>query len=82
MNEQINWVPLPRKRPKKVKLPDALERAERLIDWYRANKPDIARIAVSESYYRSFEEGVGTYGIRLTSAGLVWRDFLLYVAPT
>ena len=81
MVEQCTWVPLPRRRPRKPKVPDVLERASRLIDWYRLYRPTVNRLAVSRTDYAVFEEAVGDFGIYLTPAGLHYREFIIYVAP-
>lgn len=82
MVEQATWVPVGRRRrAKAAKLPDALDRAGKLIDWYEANKPSVQRLAVTPADYKAFEEGVGTHGIYLSETGVKYRNFLIYVAP-
>lgn len=80
MSEQATWVPLPKRRIKAAKLPSALKGADRLIDWYLGNKPDVRRLAVSVSDYKAFEEHVGHDGILLTKTGIKYRGFEIYVA--
>jgi hypothetical protein len=63
------------------KLPEAIQKANRLIDWYEANRPSVKRLAVMPADYRAFEEGVGTYGITLSGDGVSYRGFVIYVAP-
>jgi hypothetical protein len=81
MVEQADWVAMRRRPVKTAKLPDAIDRANKLIDWYEINKPTVRRLAVTSSDYKAFEKGTGTHGIHLTTAGVEYRGFLIYVAP-
>lgn len=63
MSEQATWIPLPRRRPSKVKASDAIERANRLAVWYETNKPEVTRISVTKGDYDAFKEAVGTRSI-------------------
>lgn len=81
MSQQADWVAM-RRRPKRTaKLPDALDRANKLIDWYQVNKPEVKRLAVTSADYKAFEQGTGTHGVRITGAGVEYRGFIIYVAP-
>ena len=77
MAEQAQWVPLPRRRIKAAKLPAAIDNANRLIDWYMQNKPEVRRLAVFAKDYKAFEQGVGTYNITLSKDGIRYRGFLI-----
>lgn len=81
MVEQADWVAMRRRRVKTAKLPDAIDRANKMIDWFEVNKPAVKRLAVTSADYKSFEQGTGTHGIRLTGTGVEYRGFLIYVAP-
>jgi hypothetical protein len=82
VTEQASWIPLPRRRRvKAAKLPVAIERANRMIDWYEANRPSVNRLAVTPEDYKAFEEGVGQYGIYLATDGVKYRSFVIYTAP-
>lgn len=81
MSQQASWVSVPKRRVKPAKLPAAIENANRLIDWYQQNKPDVARLAVTAADYKAFAQGVDTYGITKSEEGPRYRGFLIYVAP-
>lgn len=82
MSDQATWIPLPRRRASKAKLPDVLQRADRLIDWYEANKPRVKRLAVVAADYVALEESVGTHNVTLTKEGIRYRGFTLYRSDT
>lgn len=77
MVEQADWVAIPRRRVKASKLPVALNNADRLIDWYFQNKPEVRRLAVFARDYKAFEQGVGTNSITLSDDGIKYRGFLI-----
>jgi hypothetical protein len=81
MTEQLNWVPLPRKRIDNIKIEEALERVNPLAEWYHTYKPLVKRIVVSKGDYKSFQEAVGTESITENESGLHYRGFLIAVAP-
>jgi hypothetical protein len=76
MSDQIDWVPLQKKK-RRVNKPvgDAFERATRMIDWYKANRPTVKRLVVFASDYKAFEEAVGKLGVTITERGIRYRDF-------
>lgn len=81
MSEQSTWVPLPKKRTKAAKLPEAIAGADKMIDWYLQNKPGVRRVAVTPGGYKAFEEAVGTHGIVLSADGIKYRGFMIYATP-
>jgi hypothetical protein len=81
MTEQASWIQLPRRRAPKIKIEDALERANRLADWYEANKPSVKRIAVSPDDYKSFEGAAGQGKVTMTDGVVRYRGFVI-VAST
>ena len=80
MAEQATWVPLPKKRAKVARLPEALAGANRMIDWYLSNKPKVRRLAVTSAQHKAFHAAVGQYGIMEREGRIHYRGFCLYVA--
>ena len=84
MSEQATWVPLPRRRGPKAKLPAVLERANRLIDWYEVHKPEVRRLTCTVTDYDAFEEAANdpahSARLRRTGEGIIYRGILMYVA--
>lgn len=79
MSEQSTWVPLPKRRTRAAKLPDALNSANRLIDWYMTNKPRVKRLAVTKSQLLAFKDAAGTNTITYVDGVVKYRGFELYV---
>jgi hypothetical protein len=77
MTEQNTWIPLPRRRPPKIKIADAIDRFNRLADWYEENKPTVKRIVVSAADYKSFLEAAGKGSVTYTDGVLRYRGFVI-----
>jgi hypothetical protein len=78
--EQSSWIPLTKPRKTPIKISEAMERANKLIEWYRLNKPEVTRCWVTKEDYKAFEEAVGTKGVTLTDEGVQYRGLLIAVA--
>ena len=80
MIKQSTFVALPKRRTRKEKLPDVLQDANRLIDWYMRNRPNVIRLAVSKSQLLAFKDAAGTHGITDCDGVVRYRGFEIYVA--
>ena len=83
MTDQLDWVPLQKKK-RRVHKPvnDPFERATRMIDWYKQNRPGVNRLTVFPADYKVFEESVGKMGVSITERGIRYRDFDVVCAET
>lgn len=81
--DQATWVPLPRRRAAKVKLPAVLERANKLVDWYMQNRPEVTRMAVSDADWQALAAALeeGATNLFRDTGGIRYRGMLLYRGP-
>lgn len=82
MKYQSTWIPVPQGRAPKVKVGDAMKRADKLIDWYTAYNPEVRRLVVATQDYSSFEASAGKGAVVVTEEGLRYRGFLIVSAPS
>jgi hypothetical protein len=67
------------REPPLPSLSEVLSRADRLIDWYAANRPTVKRLAVTARDWKVLSRRVDADSpLTMGEGGVLYRDFLLY----